>query len=147
VWRGHAQLDWLLQAEVFRRPGASFGRYSENSLIRYFMAYAEARHARCPAQHDLLGWLTLARHYGLPTRLLDWSTSPLVALFFAVSDDKESSGVDGGLWALHAGEMNRAMRDGSPRLLAPDILGQCPLSRIAPLDGNDRQGREAGGLN
>lgn len=69
----------------------------------------------------------LARLYGLPTRLPDWSASPLVAHPFAVSSEVPSQiDGDGVLWALHSGPMNGAMPGMPLCLLAPDnppILG------------------------
>ena len=102
LWRGHANIKWRLQAEVFRK--GPHGPYQETSLIRSFMTQAETRHPRCPTYDDRPAWLILARHYGLPTRLLDWSHSPLVALYFAVIDQPDK---DGCLWALGPGELNQ----------------------------------------
>jgi hypothetical protein len=63
----------------------------------------------------------LARHFGAPTRLFDWSTNPLVALFMAVFDDDDSkSSVDGAVFAIdptaHLPEREQPFRG----ILTPD---------------------------
>jgi hypothetical protein len=56
-----------------------------------------------PPDEDHLGWLYLMQHYGAPTRLLDWSKSALVALWFAVCKSKDD---DGELWAIYPKDLN-----------------------------------------
>jgi FRG domain len=48
------------------------------------------------------------QHYGVPTRLLDWTESPLVALYFAIEDrNPKTKKKDGALWVLFPLELNR----------------------------------------
>lgn len=106
-WRGHADATWKLVAGA-HRPKAGFSlkpNYEVNTTSR-FRNGARIRKGDCPNQDDFGGWLLLMQHYGLPTRLLDWSESLLTALYFSVSDPKYDT-VDGALWALDASQFNK----------------------------------------
>jgi hypothetical protein len=137
VWRGHAEFNWKLQPEVFR-PNSKGGQYPEASLILTFMARAESRHQRCPDQTDRFEWLSLARHYVLPTRLMDWTASPVIALYFAV-ENNERDKKDGCLWALQASHMNRQM-SGNHWLCSPEYWGVKQSVELAFSDPTSRAG-------
>lgn len=111
-WRGHAKRSWSLVPAVHR----DWTRERELSLALQFRSRAPARHSSVPAHDDTVAWLFLMQHYGMPTRLLDWSRSVLVALHFAVSCKPDC---DGALWALDPAGLNAVEAD-SPCILAPE---------------------------
>lgn len=101
-WRGQGE-DWPLAPHVHRLDRTR--QYEANIAIK-FEKRARTRHADCPARGQLASWLFLMQHYRLPTRLLDWTESALVGLYFAVEQD-EHRHEDGVLWALDPFEMNK----------------------------------------
>ncbi len=100
-WRGQAKKEWDLRPSIYHMDREK----DEISLSIRFRQKAGVRHLKCPEIGDYSSWLYLMQHYHLPTRLLDWSESPLIALFFAVADERDHSS-DGHLFGLNPFRFN-----------------------------------------
>lgn len=84
--------------------------YEESDLYIDFQATFSKYHQNFHYQMD---WFSFMQHNGLPTRLLDWSINPLVALYFAISDPQYSK-EDGFLYLvpiLNKGFVRRHITD------------------------------------
>lgn len=101
IFRGMDVANWGLQTSLQRIPRNTITNLGmiERSLIRSFRKYANAG-----TFDEKSEWyvLAVAQHNGLPTRCLDWTSSPLVAAHFACGNEKYKND-DGVIWCLHAG--------------------------------------------
>lgn len=103
LWfRGHADVNWRLVPGLGRNPD-HLAR--ETEIIKRFVQLSVPHLTEAIPTSDW-EWIFLMQHYGVPTRLLDWSESPLAALWFATSDAGMAH-ADGAIWCLAPLELNR----------------------------------------
>jgi hypothetical protein len=88
---------------VFRIPPAPRGGYREYWATERFRLRAGSVGAKTPRWDDHLRWLLLMQHFGLRTRLLDWTESILTALYFAVESAPDCSGE---VWCFRPDALN-----------------------------------------
>jgi hypothetical protein len=122
VYRGAANAEWPLLTSLDTLGGASPAHCKadlEEHILRNFIRYSRPFFGAAPVND----WevLIAAQHHGVPTRLLDWTYSPMVAAHFATVASDQSA--DRAVWRLDWKAVHRFFRLPERALLIQDLEG------------------------
>ena len=113
IFRGHSNIDFKLIPSLFRIDISDC--YQSWEVVEEYMLESFRREAQPHLKiipQDEIEWLTLAQHHGLPTRLLDWTSSPLIALYIAVADFQNNK--DAIVWSYGSSSVNNCHPESTP---------------------------------
>lgn len=113
IWyRGQENRGWHLEPSIHRGDLMN----KENYVANDFYIYVNQIEDNAPIKENYAAWMSLMQHYGLPTRILDWSSSPLIACYFALEKNREKSN-DSCIWVLIPRKVN--MQEGFGEYVYP----------------------------
>ena len=104
VYRGQANASWNLESTLERVVGNQWSAASARKFEdQSYKAFRSKYHIYNQSEHipqSKLSWLSIMQHYGVPTRLLDFTESPYVALYFALESYSPLSHNDFAIYAI-----------------------------------------------
>lgn len=179
-FRGQREASWLLHTSLDR---AVLRKYSKThgsivttghyhldreiegrDLLFRFQQQAHQYLRHLPARDDLSSWFALMQHHGVPTRLLDWTLSPYVGMYFAIEDDAPQEndknhcfalwGIDLG-WLEVKGEQLLVRKEPAPMPPGAAAKAACVnkllsqsdeaiIIKVDPLETDDRMSAQQG---
>jgi FRG domain len=107
-FRGQSDATWALRPSIYRySPLKRHIRALEDEIRQEFVVRAPSLGPERP--RNSWEWYFLMQHCGAPTRLLDWTESALIALFFAVKGGGMRGDTDGAVWILEPWKLNESV--------------------------------------
>jgi FRG domain len=143
AYRGVSDVNYRLDTSLSRLGNAA--ESVEPHLLRQFRKYA---HEHKRLENTEWYWLSVGQHYGLPTRLLDWSYSPLVALHFATANVAKFDR-DGAIYRVNYKRAHESLpriikahiEEENTWILTVDLLERAVAKGLSQLDDLGRKSR------
>lgn len=151
-YRGHGQSSFKLKPSLYRHPtiqefaglldveAAMLQEFRRQSLLHEVPSLK-------PNEEERFETLFYMQHYGVPTRLLDWTSNPFIALYFALTDAESQRSADGyrddaSVWILDPWLWNKHALDNITHdLSGPVTPGDRAINSYRPklkYDANDK---------
>lgn len=105
IWfRGHSKLSHKLIPSIYRNDTWYNKEYSFSGEFGALQKFRRESMLHYESEYELL---ELMQHYGLPTRMMDWTESSLISLFFAINKEQSQISENPVVWTINPLELNK----------------------------------------
>jgi hypothetical protein len=129
IWRGHASAEWTLSSSVYRYfesqgvPPELREKLEEEAIAAFRDGLSNLENYESRDAKTAVDFMMMMQHYGCPTRLLDCTRSPYMAVYFSLAEIHDKG-------ALYALNLTKYQETVAPKLPLDDY--DCSLLSWVP---------------